>query len=339
MDKKEQVKNYILRQIAGGEKHYAAKAAETFQLSRSTIYNYTSELVRDMIIIKNDDGKYILTETRNSFIYEQGNLDEDSIFKKDILPMLQGLQVNVTEAWRYAFTEMMNNAIEHSETESIFTTVRRNQLNTVICIIDTGVGIFHKIQEYMLDKKGEELTLVECMSLLFTGKFTTAKENHSGEGIFFTSHLMDGFFILSDNLFFTRNNFADDYMNIDPLEKGTMVYMELSNKTQKTVKEVFDRYTNPEEGFMHTSVPIAHMFTDGSPVSRSEARRLGAMLVRFKEATLDFTGVSSIGQAFTHEMFVVWQRRNPDIILNRIGMSQDVENMIKRVLVDASKVE
>lgn len=339
MDKKEQVKNYILRQIAEGEKHYAAKAAETFQLSRSTIYNYTSELVRDKIIVKNDDGKYVLTETRNSFMYKQGNLDEDSIFRKDILPMLHGLQANVVEAWRYAFTEMMNNAIEHSESESIFTTVMRNQLNTVICIIDTGIGIFRKIREYMLDKKGEALTHAECMSLLFTGKFTTATENHSGEGIFFTSHLMDGFFILSDDLFFTRNNFTDDYMNIDPLEKGTMVYMELSNKTQKTVKEVFDRYTNPEEGFTHTSVPITHMFTDGSPVSRSEARRLGAMLVRFKEATLDFTGVSSIGQAFTHELFVVWQRRNPDIVLNRIGMSQDVENMIKRVLVDASKAE
>ncbi len=172
---------------------------------------------------------------------------------------------------------------------------------------------------------------------LFAGKFTTAREYHSGEGIFFTSHLMDDFFIVSDELLFTRNNFSDAYTNMASCEKGTLVYMQLFNKSQKTVKEVFDRYTNPEEGFTHTSVPIAHMFTGGSPVSRSEARRLGGMLLRFKKATLDFTGVKGIGQAFTHELFVVWQKRNPEIELNCIGMAEDVERMIRRVLVDAGE--
>ena len=337
MSKKDQAKDYILQQIEKGEKHYAAKTAETFQIARSTVYNYISELVRDQIITKNDDGQYRLLNTVRTFFYSDRIPDEDSIFVKDILPLIKDLPANVVEAWRYAFTEMMNNAIEHSESKDIFVHFMRNQIITRISILDAGVGIFKKIQEYMKCSKCEELTLVECMSLLFAGKFTTAREYHSGEGIFFTSHLMDRFFIFSDDLCFSRNNFADDYSNMELPEKGTSVYMELSNKSQKTVTEIFNRYTNPEEGFTHTCVPIAHMFTGGSPVSRSEARRLGAMLIRFKEATLDFTGVTSIGQAFTHELFVVWQRKNPDIVLNRIGMGKDVENMIKRVLVDANK--
>ncbi len=94
-------------------------------------------------------------------------------------------------------------------------------------------------------------------------------------------------------------NTASISLSISPHRRGCDIPL------QKTVKEVFDRYTNPEEGFTHTSVPIAHMFTGGSPVSRSEARRLGGMLLRFKKATLDFTGVTGIGQAFTHELFVV----------------------------------
>lgn len=61
------------------------------------------------------------------------------------------------------------------------------------------------------------------------------------------------------------------------------------------------------------------------------------MLLRFKKATLDFTGVKEIGQAFTHELFVVWQRRNPEIELNCIGMEEDVERMIRRVLVDVGE--
>lgn len=306
---------------------------EAFQLSRSTVYNYVSELVRDQIIVKEENGQYSLASDQKFLMYENQNLDEERVFTADIFPFLESLPTNVIEAWRYAFTAMMKN----SETEKIYVKVIRDRLQTTIVIMDEGVGIFRKIQEYIQKDRGENLTLVECVSLLFAGKFTTAREYHSGEGIFFTSHLMDDFFIMSDELLFTRNNFSDAYTNMASCEKGTLVYMQLFNKSQKTVKEVFDRYTNPEERFTHTSVPIAHMFTGGSPVSRSEARRLGGMLLRFKKATLDFTGVKGIGQAFTHELFVVWQRRNPEIELNCIGMEEDVERMIRRVLVDAGE--
>ncbi len=337
MSRKEQAKDYILKLIGQGEKHYAAKTVEAFQLSRSTVYNYVSELVRDQIIVKEENGQYSLASDQKFLMYEKQNLDEERVFTADIFPFLESLPTNVIEAWRYAFTAMMNNAIEHSETEKIYVKVIRDRLQTTIVIMDEGVGIFRKIQEYIQKDRGENLTLVECVSLLFAGKFTTAREYHSGEGIFFTSHLMDDFFIVSDELLFPRNNFSDAYTNMASCEKGTLVYMQLFNKSQKTVKEVFDCYTNPEEGFTHTSVPIAHMFTGGSPVSRSEARRLGGMLLRFKKATLDFTGVKGIGQAFTHELFVVWQRRNPEIELNCIGMEEDVERMIRRVLVDAGE--
>lgn len=338
MASKEQVKDYILRLINEGEKRYAAKTAETFSLSRSTVYNYISELVKDRVITKNAEGKYKLVDFDKTFVYVNTGLDEDRIFQKDVLPILNDLDQNVIDIWRYAFTEMMNNAIEHSESEKILFRVQHNELETTIDIRDHGVGIFKKIRDFMLNEKGEELSLVECMSLLFTGKFTTAREYHSGEGIFFTSHLMDRFYILSDELMYTRDNFSDDYAGAEFIKVGTMVTMSLSNKSHKTVQGVFDQYTNPDEGFHHTSVPIAHIFPGGSPVSRSEARRLGAMLTNFKEATLDFTGVSSIGQAFTHELFVVWQRQNLGMTLYLKGMSQNVENMIKRVLVDANKV-
>ena len=123
MSRKEQAKDYILKLIGQGEKHYAAKTVEAFQLSRSTVYNYVSELVRDQIIVKEENGQYSLASDQKFLMYEKQNLDEERVFTTDIFPFLEILPTNVIEAWRYAFTAMMNNAIEHSETEKIYVKV------------------------------------------------------------------------------------------------------------------------------------------------------------------------------------------------------------------------
>ena len=75
-----------------------------------------------------------------------------------------------------------------------------------------------------------------------------------------------------------------------------------SDGSKKTTKEVFDRFSNVDDGFIKTQIPIAHIFPYGSPVSRSEGRRLGELILKFKEVDLDFTGVEEVGQAFCHEM-------------------------------------
>ena len=335
MSRKEQAKDYILHLIEQKERHYAAKAAETLSISRSTIYNYVSELLKDGLITKDEAGNYALAIKSVPFSYKNEQLREERVFDRDIKPLVSDLPANVFEAWRYAFSEMLNNAIEHSEAGVITCKVDRTPLSTKITLMDNGVGIFNKIRQYFISEHNEDYSLEECMSLLFAGKFTTAKERHSGEGIFFTSHLMDAFYILSDNLLFTRNNFVEGYVNAEIIPAGTLVSMELSNKSHKTVREVFGRYSNIEEGFNRTSVPIVHMFANGYPVSRSEARRLGAMLSQFREAVLDFSGVQNVGQAFVHELFIVWQKDCPHTKLTLVNMSEDVEFMIKRTLAPA----
>lgn len=87
-----------------------------------------------------------------------------------------------------------------------------------------------------------------------------------------------------------------------------------------------------EHGFFRTQLPIAHIFQNAGPISRSEARRLAAMISRFQDVVLDFSGVKTIGQAFTHELFVVFRRDNPDIKFACENMEEPVKNMIDRVL-------
>lgn len=332
---KEQVLQYMLKLIAANDSKLVAKTLDAFDgiVSKSTVYNYLAELCENEII-KKKGSSYELITNEYSFEYKNdGSLGEDRIFERDIEPKLSGLPKNVFSAWRYAFTEMMNNAIEHSCATRINVGVLKNILKTVIIITDNGKGIFKNIQEYVKNEKNEELTLKECAALLFAGKFTTAKTMHSGEGIFFTSHLMDAFRIVSQQVVFSRDNFDDINFESDILgEYGTVVLMELNNNSNKTTREVFNRFSNVDEGFIKTQIPIAHIFSGTGPVSRSEARRLGELIVKFKEVDLDFVNVEEVGQAFVHELFIVWQRNNPDIKLNVLNACDDVDFMIRRVI-------
>ncbi|MBQ7934791.1 MAG: DUF4325 domain-containing protein [Clostridia bacterium] len=331
---REQIMQYMLKQIHAHDRDIVAKTVEYFGISKSTVYNYLKKMCDDGIVQKTGDAlqPYQLISKKYEYQYQNdGSLSEDRVFDKDIAQHFSGYEKNVLSAWRYAFTEMMNNAIEHSEAKEILVIVSKNAFDCSIILYDDGIGIFKNIQRYMKNEKNEELTLDECVALLFAGKFTTAKHLHSGEGIFFTSHLMDKFLILSDEICFTRDNFHDVQLSGFSVPTGTAVYMALSNQSKKTAREVFDRFSNVEEGFIRTQIPIAHVFPNGNPVSRSEARRLGELILRFKEIDLDFANVEEVGQAFVHEMFVVWQHRNPEIQLNVCNANQAVESMIKRV--------
>ena len=330
---KEQVIAYILKLIAASDKKLVSKTVEAFSgdVSKSSVYNYLAELSSAGIVKKNGSS-YFLVDESFSFVYcNDGSLGEDRIFSKDIEPILHGYEKNVFSAWRYAFTEMMNNAIEHSSAEKISVLVKKNALRTTVEIADNGVGIFRNIENYMRNERSEELSLKECASLLFSGKFTTASSMHSGEGIFFTSHLMDSFHIFSDGIIFTRNNFSDTTTPAKANE-GTVVVMSLDNRSNKTAREVFDRFSNVDDGFIKTQIPIAQVFSGSGPVSRSEARRLGELVSKFLDVELDFFGVEEVGQGFVHEMFIVWQNRNPNVKITVLNAEEAVDRMIRRVM-------
>ena len=333
----EKVKNYILRLIKSNRKDYIKATVDTFNISRSSVYNYIKQLETDGLIKKNGR-EYSLNTVEHFYSFKNdGTLSEDSIYNQFIAQHID-FKKNVNSIWTYAFTEMMNNAIEHSNAENISVAIFQTCLDTQILIVDDGVGIFKHIQKYMKESKNEIISLRECVSLLFAGKFTTAKQYHTGEGIFFTSHIMDEFIIYSDDNFFTRNNFSSlqvedaNLHNLMEIENGTIVKMTLCNDTKKILAEIFNTFAPVEEGFVKTTIPVAHMFGGGNPVSRSEARRLLGSIAPFNDIVLDFSGVEEIGQGFAHELFVLGKQKHPHINLRTIKTCKTVEDMITRVI-------
>lgn len=336
-EKRQHIKRYMLEHIDNKDTEFIKKTINTFSISKTTAYNYIKAMLQDNIIEKCSEGyPYSLKNIEQVYCYQTSDdLQEDQIFVNDINKWVNNLQKNVYNIWRYAFTEMMNNAIDHAEAKEITCLVNQNILYTEITIMDDGIGIFKKIQAYYKENLKEDISLNDAILLLFAGKFTTDRSHHSGEGIFFTSRAADSFYIYSDRKIFNHEiiNNTIYSLNEDVLKqiKGTVVNMKLSNTSNKNLTDIFNMYTDVDKGFFRTRIPIAHVFPNGYPVSRSEAKRLGETINQFEEVTLDFSNVETLGQAFTHELFVVFQNANPNINIKIINATSEVASMIQRV--------
>ena len=330
-DKKRRIILYLLEKIAQGTENPSQIVAETFEINRNTVHTYINELVDQNVIKRSKRGMYELIE--NTFHYtftkEKNEIkNETLIYNRTLKKHIEDLPSNVQEIWEYSFSEMVNNVIDHSGTETLFISIVRDYLKTSVLISDNGIGIFKKIKDYF-----NLSSLDEAICELFKGKLTTDKENHSGEGIFFSSKLMDDSAIISSDKIFTADKFdSSNILSIPEMyDKGTVVIMELSNYTHKRSKEVFDKYSDIDGGFTKTKIPLKNIF-DGSPVSRSQAKRVLNSLEKFEEIILDFDGIEWMGQGFAHQIFVVFKNKQPDINIIPVNMNEDVTKMYNHVI-------
>lgn len=257
-------------------------------------------------------------------------LEEDLIWRKDVAAQLGQLPENVMSIWHLGFTEMFNNAIDHSAGSLITVRLSRTANSAAMWVIDDGVGIFKKIQDALglIDERHAVLELSK-------GKLTTDPAHHSGEGIFFTSRMFDEFGILSGGTCFSHD-FGDerDWILERPRSSGsTAVFMKINNHTARTSQQVYKQFSSAEDdfGFTKTVVPVRlAQYGDDLLVSRSQAKRLLARVDRFKTVILDFEGVSAIGQAFADEIFRVFRSQHPTIDLDGVHANSDVQDMINR---------
>ena len=271
---------------------------------------------------------------RISKMYKLSGLEEDRVWANDFKPYFE-FKDNVRNIVIFGFTEMLNNAIDHSTGENVFVWLTSDESKVFIVISDDGVGIFSKI--------AVELGLSDMRQALFElskGKFTTAPDKHSGEGVFFTSRMFDLFEIEANNLRFSHQDARpkDIIHELQGSEKifesGTAVIMSIELNSNRQPADIYAQFANsPEElNFSKTIIPMKlAQFGDEQLVSRSQAKRLIARFDRFKTVVLNFEGVTEIGQAFADELFRVYGNSHPDVEIVPVGMSKQIEQMWQRV--------
>ncbi len=323
---------YLLQCIFEEDPDFVDKTMAAFSVSRSTVYNYINHL-QDTGELERVGGSMpyrVVYRTARFTIDPSKERSEDRTYSRDIAPLLADLPANLQKIWRYTITSMLNNAMEHAGASAIVCVVSRNRLCTIVGILDNGIGIFRRIQQDVREERGESITTAEAASLLYAGGYTGDPDEHAGQGIFFTSRLMDHFAIRSDKQLFTPNMEDDEEEGPGERFRGTAVQMALNNDSEKELGEIMARYIDPEEGFVRTEIPVARFFGGAFPVSRSEARTLLDRLADFKEVTLDFSGVNEIGPDFAHELFAKALRIRPDLTLLTTNMNDTVAAAIRR---------
>ena len=247
---------------------------------------------------------------------------------------MDGVPERVSEICHYGFTEILNNAIEHSEGEAVVVRVSRDRGGIGISISDNGEGIFKRIAR-LLELNDSRESLLE----LSKGKLTTDPVNHTGQGIFFTSRSFDNFIIESGELTFDHDDsYKNDFLlHHEHESEGTQVVMWIALDSNKDLREVFDEYSGGPDDyrFEKTVIPLKLALYEGETlVSRSQAKRVLNRVEKFRTVILDFEGVDTIGQGFADEVFRVFASQHQQIELIPMNAVPRVQQMINRTYAE-----
>lgn len=275
-------------------------------------------------------------QRRIARLYSLKGLEEDIVWERDFKPYFS-LANNVQNILNLGFTEMVNNAIDHSGGNSVFIWMSQDESLIRLIISDDGVGIFAKITD--------ALGLPDMRQALFElakGKLTTDPSKHTGEGVFFTSRMFDTFEISANGLMFNHDNaFPNDWLREEKgvFPDGTAVFMRIPLSSKRTAADVYAQYTDAPEDydFSKTVVPMRlAKYEDEQLISRSQAKRLIARFDRFRSVILDFSEIKEIGQAFADELFRVYANGHPEVELVPKNMTEQVERMWLRAVAPQS---
>lgn len=317
----------LLRIVAADSAGVASRASDQFGITRQAVNRYLRILVAAGALIPSGNTRgrrYTLATRRALRSFAISEADEGQVWSSFVAPLLTGLKKTVGLA-QYAFTEIYNNAIDHSEGTHILVSVEATPVGVHIVVADNGVGIFRKlVTTYGFEDERE--AVIE----LVKGKLTTDRARHTGWGIFYSSRMCDAFVIFSGRFYFSHGTRRDWCFEEATPTPGTGVHMAIDTDPDHTVVEVLDKYSvEGSIGLDITHVPLA-LATRGEEllISRSQAKQVASRFDLFREVVLDFEGVDRIGQAFADELFRVWQRGHPDIQLVPLNTSAAVSNAI-----------
>ncbi len=327
------VRKYIVANVDEHAHDIAKRVAEKFGITRQAANRHLRELARAgglRAFGTTRSRRYKLVPlTGTGFTVELAGLREDVVWRQQVEPALRAagspLPENVLDVLHYGFTEILNNAIDHSGGEQAFIGVEVTIASVTLVISDDGVGIFEHIKDRCALENEQHAALE-----LSKGRLTTDEARHTGEGIFFTSRAVDRLSIASGSVALVcseRKNWVfTDELKTTP---GSFVLLKLSTSSKVVLASVFDKYADELRGIVKTLIPVLlGRYGRENLVSRSQAKRLLARVENFDEVMFDFAGVRSIGRAFADEIFRVFARSHPKTTLLWVNGSAKVQEMI-----------
>ncbi|MDC8784600.1 ATP-binding protein [Roseateles koreensis] len=260
--------------------------------------------------------------------YTLYGLQEDIPWQRDFAPHF-ALPPHVLRMVRHGFTELVNNAADHSGGSSVTVSLRQTPSHVQLLVSDDGCGVFDKICQ-SFDIADAQHAMLE----LSKGRLTSQPEQHTGRGLFFSSQLADVFDIHANGTAFQRRAWeSNGWRPGRPMPRqGSSIYMAVALDTTRTLDQVMQAWSVDGSGieFDQTTIHLSLLAGEGQALdSRAQARRVAARLGTFRRAEISFAGVEDVGHGFTDELFRVFARAHKEVDLVPTHMTPRIAALVK----------
>jgi len=165
----------------------------------------------------------------------------------------------------HAYSEILNNAIDHSGSILARARVWRASNRIVVEIADDGDGVFAHMRMGL--GLPDDFAAIQALT---KGKHTTDPTRHPGEGIFFTTKAVEEFKLAANGLEWVVDNPRSDHaVGVSHIQVGTQVRWAIDPDTPRDLPSLFRSYTIDHE--FARSRPVVKLFGLGLAfVSRSD---------------------------------------------------------------------
>src|SRR5262245_921759 len=130
-----EIRQFILEHVEKHPVDIVTLTMETFGISRQGVHRHIQTLRKQKALGIRGTTRKRRYKLRPLARFLEGYslktpLEEDRIWLSDIRPVLGDLPQNVLTIWQHGFTEIMNNAIEHSAGSRVLVSVDRTAIAT-----------------------------------------------------------------------------------------------------------------------------------------------------------------------------------------------------------------
>ena len=332
MHSSEQIKDFILENLTRHQKDIIKASIRKFGLSRQAILKHMHTLISEDRVVaygKTRDRFYELiplvnfsktVDIKNSFF-------PDEILKKQILPNLNSVALNIYEICEFSIMALLSNALDHAQATKLHYKLYVSPNDVHFVLSDNGIGIFENLNNSLI-LEDIQVAAIEIAK----GRITTDPQNHGGDELMTVIHLFDKVTIDSSGICLTYYNKKNEWtVTRSSQQKGTRIHLEIKSNSRRTCQEIFRQIFDRENKLVR--IPVNLVRSDGEQVnSRIQAQSLLHNIKDLTEIEFDFKNIELIGPAFADELVRKTKEKNQLADIKWTNSTKMVDVLMSRAI-------
>ena len=332
MNSSEQIKDFILENLTRHQKDIIKATILKFGLSRQAILKHMHTLISEDRVVahgKTRDRFYELIPLVNysQTIDVNSSFSPDEILKKQILPNLNSVALNIYEICEFSIMALLSNALDHAQATKLHYKLYVSPNDVHFVLSDNGIGIFENLNNSLI-LEDIQVAAIEIAK----GRITTDPQNHGGDELMTVIHLFDKVTIDSSGICLTYYNKKNEWtVTRSSQQKGTRIHLEIKSNSRRTCQEIFRQIFDRENKLVR--IPVNLVRSDGEQVnSRIQAQSLLHNIKDLTEIEFDFKNIELIGPAFADELVRKTKEKNQIANIKWTNSTKMVDVLMSRAI-------